>query len=158
MMHNIRILATIRTKMNTIQYIIACLTLCVAQSIANAQILFDMDLEQALQGAWCNSKDQGKTCWGFDVFNKGKTDYCGRLPSSGEVVYGSTSYTVRGNRVCHIITSSNDENFLSVGETLCFDVLRIDTERQVFRSVEDNELDTLYRTQAEGVRCPKAGI
>lgn len=144
--------------MQSIGNILACLALCFTTTAARTQILVDNDLQQALEGAWCNSIDQGKTCWGFDIFEKGQTRYCGRLPETGEVVYGSTKYFVKGNRVCHTITSSNTDDVLEVGEEFCFDVLSVDAERQVFRSVETRDLDTLYRTSISSVVCPKAGI
>jgi hypothetical protein len=136
------------------------IALVLAATMASSQRTpVDSELDRALQGAWCNSDDGGKTCWGYDIFSKGQSRFCGRLPENGQAWAGTSTYSIDKARICHVITSigGDGEQPLKVGERLCFQILSIDSEQQTFRD-EAYETETrVYRTRLEDVRCPKAG-
>ena len=84
---------------------IALMLMLVAMAALSQRSSSDTELDQALQGAWCNSDDGGKSCWGYDIFDKGKSRFCGRIPENGQVSAGTSTYSVDGTRVCHVVTS-----------------------------------------------------
>jgi hypothetical protein len=137
--------------------IAAFVSVMLIAAFAYSAVLRDQQLDDSLQGAWCNSDDGGKTCWGFDVFEPGTSRFCGRSPSDGQVMSGSSRYAISGNRICHMITSSNNASIFPIGERMCFVVLDIDASKQIFKSIEDDEENTTYRTRLDNVRCP-AGV
>ena len=114
----------------------------------------DAYLDAALQGAWCNSDDGGKSCWGYDQFNKGVSTSCGRLPGSNDLVSAQSRYSVSGNRVCHVVTETGPGSFLRKGERLCFDVLEINEKIQRFKDLESNDITVIYRVAREKAQCP----
>jgi len=139
---------------------IALILVLLATNASSQRPPTNTELDKALQGAWCNSDDGGKTCWGYDIFEKGKSRFCGRFPESGQVSAGTSTYSVDGPRVCHVVTSTggDGEQPLKVGERLCFRVLNIDSQQQTFRDESDGTETRIYRMRVEDVRCPKAGI
>jgi hypothetical protein len=139
---------------------VALMLLLVATSASSQRSPTDTALVQALQGAWCNSDDGGKTCWGYDIFDKGKSRFCGRFPENGQVSAGTSTYSVDGARVCHVVTSvgGDGEQPLKVGKRLCFRVLSIDSQQQTFRDEAAGTDTRIYRMRVEDVRCPKAGV
>jgi hypothetical protein len=130
-------------------------TLLATALIAAAAVLRDEALEKALEGAWCNSFDGGKTCWGYDEFSSGKITSCGRLPQTKNVFTAEARYEVKGTRVCSIVTAASRSFGLPVGERFCVEVLDINERAQRFRSLESGNVDTIFRVPRESVRCPK---
>ena len=88
------------------------------------------------------------------MFSRGTSSSCGRLPSSREAYTVTSRYNVEGNRICHVITSVNAGALLTVGETICADVLAIDARSQRFKLDGDDEETTIYRILQSQVRCP----
>jgi len=137
------------------------ITLMLAATIASSQRTpGDSELDRALQGAWCNSDDGGKTCWGYDIFSKGQSRFCGRLPENGQVSAGTSTYTIDGTRICHVVTSigGDGEQPLKVGERMCFRILSIDSQQQTFLDETYGTETQVYRMRLDDVRCPKAGV
>lgn len=145
-------------NMRTFLGLLATLGLTAWSSVVNTAPLKNLELDRALQGAWCNSDDGGKTCWGYDIFERGNSKYCGAFPESGKAYAGTSKYEIRGNRICHTVASTSDEAILKVGELVCFIVLDIDADKQSFRSVDDLKIIKLYRDDAEKIQCPTGGI
>jgi hypothetical protein len=113
-------------------------------------------LDAALQGAWCNSDDYGKTCWGYDMFSRGSSTSCGRIPESKEEFLATSRYRVDGKRVCHELTSTNPNSLLKVGEQICADVIEVNSRIQRFKLVGDDKETVVYRIPPTQVRCPGA--
>lgn len=119
--------------------------------------LKDAALERALDGAWCNSDDGGKTCWGYDLFDRGNLRSCGRFPETKQSFVGQSRYNVNGSRVCHVITHSSVPELLKPGEGFCVDVLQIDAKTQTFRDLDTNIDTVVYRVDRKSVKCPGTG-
>ena len=114
----------------------------------------DAALDRALQGAWCNSEDAGRTCWGFDVFDDGMTRSCGQAPGTSIKFFSRTRYTVNGRRVCHRFIESSQPGTVKPGDTFCADVLEIDDKIQRFRLDGAAGDSWIYRVDRSAVRCP----
>ena len=113
-------------------------------------------LEKSLEGAWCNSDDGGKTCFGYDDFSKGSMNSCGSVPETGALVTLQTAYEVRGNRVCHTATAVNKGSLVNIGDIFCVDVLDISRRSMRYRLLS-GEMITVYRAPKMKLSCPAEG-
>lgn len=139
--------------MNKPAKVLATLALVVAPAYAVPAELENASLEAALQGAWCNSDDGGKTCWGYDMFVGGSVNSCGRFPETRTDFTGQSRYTISGAKVCHVVTDSSVPEVLKPGERFCVQILKIDSRTQRFRYLETGEETVVYRVDAKDVRC-----
>lgn len=110
-------------------------------------------LGKALNGAWCVSDDNGKTCWGWDVFLDGQTvESCGRFPGDGRAFRARAKFGIEGTTTCYEVTESNDSTTFPVGLKFCTKVLEINQEYQRYKV--DGIVEKTYRVPSQSVSCP----
>jgi hypothetical protein len=110
-------------------------------------------LADALQGAWCVSDDEGKSCWGWDVFLDQQTiEACGRFPEDGRAFRARAKFTVEGTTACYEITESNHPTAFPIGHRFCATVLEINGEYQRYKM--SGVTEKTYRTTTASVKCP----
>jgi hypothetical protein len=110
-------------------------------------------LDSALQGVWCSSTDGGKSCWGYDLMKSGKSQACGTLPETRQTYSASSTYTVSGSMVCHVVTHSSS-GLLVPGTNICVNVLSIDGKTQRFLDPKSGAVTVAYRLSAKKLQCP----
>jgi hypothetical protein len=111
-------------------------------------------LAAALEGAWCNSEDGGKTCWAFEDFASGAATSCGQSLEDGTKFLIKGNYTIRGDLVCHEATASNVSSMAKPGDRFCVQIVHIDEKTQQYRFSPHDEIHTLHRIPREDIRCP----
>jgi hypothetical protein len=106
----------------------------------------------ALQGAWCVTDDDGKTCWGYDRFFDGPNiEACGRFPANGQRFRAAAVLEVMDQTVCYTVTTSDYVAIFPIGYRFCAKVIEINDELQ--RYTLDGEVFTTYRVSAGAVSC-----
>jgi hypothetical protein len=132
--------------------------LCGWANVVSPSTLFDEELDSAIQGAWCNSEDGGKTCVGYDFFESGKSTYCGVDAKSGQRFSGTSNYAIHRNTLCHVVSSVDNEPFLKVGDRVCFLIVNAQPDLLVFRELTETTFTRLYRDRITKSECPKGGV
>lgn len=136
----------------------AACTLATGGTAAPAAVPTDQALAQAILGAWCNSDDGGRSCWGYDEYLPGgAARSCALPPGSSRPWSGTATYEVKGPFVCLRVTDSTDDS-MRPGDRICIQVLEIDARHQRFRYVDSDAEFTLHRRAPADVRCPGVGI
>jgi hypothetical protein len=131
------------------------ISLLLLASQANTEPLRGKDLNSALQGAWCVSIDDGKSCWGYEVFSNGSTRSCGQIPDTDVYYLGTTKYKIDGNLLCHVVTTSNQPEHLKIGYRFCTEILDVSDNRLTARDMGSAEVDIAFRVAIEKVTCRK---
>ena len=116
--------------------------------------LRDAALEKSIEGYWCNSDDNGKTCWGFDHLSNGSAFTC--IQVGQKYATAKSRYVVRGNSVCHEVTESSEPEVMRPGYRICLEVVEINEHMQKFRYFNSKEIITIFRTQRAKATCPAA--
>lgn len=112
-------------------------------------------LVQALQGAWCNSDDGGRSCWAWDqFFADGTLRACGRQPDERQPFDGEGRFTVEGDRMCYVVTRASPNFWVRPGSRYCTRIVAIGAREHTYQDLETGERFTLTRVPAAGVRCP----
>jgi len=107
----------------------------------------------ALQGAWCFSNDDGRSCWGWDVYVDSETiEACGRFPKDGNAFRARVKFRVDGTRACYEVTESNHFKAFPVGVKVCATVLEINGTHLRYRI--NGPIETAYRAPLSSVKCP----
>jgi hypothetical protein len=114
----------------------------------------DEALVQALQGSWCVTEDNGKTCWGYDTFERNTISGCGVIPESNQKLRASATFRVSGTTACYEVTSTDDPSNFPVGHTFCTEVLAISASSQTYKHLDSGETYTTFRVPASAVACP----
>ena len=140
--------------MNTRAKVFVTVALSIASTFAVPAELENATLEVALQGAWCNSDDGGKTCWGYDNIVSGSVTSCGTFPQTRTNFTGQSRYTIRGAKVCHVVTESSVPEILKPGDRFCVEILQIDSRTQRFRDLDTGDETVVYRVDTKSVQCP----
>jgi hypothetical protein len=103
-------------------------------------------LRTALLGVWCNSVDQGRSCWAYDVFMPdGRFRACGRNPDDGAYFEGSGTFEIVGQRMCYVVGQATDTFWVRPGSRFCTDITAIDARTHEYRDLESGERFVLYR-------------
>lgn len=127
----------------------------VAGMVPAATAAEDAALLQALQGAWCNSHDGGKTCWAYDTFfDDGRFEACGRTDDDPRPFRGGGPVSVSGRRMCYTVTFASDNFWLRPGGRYCTDILSIDARMHRYRDIDTQQEFTLHRVAPGAIRCP----
>lgn len=115
----------------------------------------DTALVEALQGSWCVTDDDGKSCWGYDTFVSRNTVWaCGVLPETRKSFRATASISVNGDKACYEVKESNDPAAFPVGHKFCVQVLAIDSKSQKYKHLDSGETHTTFRVPASSVKCP----
>lgn len=145
-------------NMHESKYSLAILTLLAACSNADVPtpiVPADSALIDALQGSWCVTDDDGKSCWAYDTFTSRETiEACGIFPETGKTFRIRATFKVSGTKMCHTVTESNAPESLPVGNKFCTQVLAVDDKIQRYKYLETGEVDTIYRVPKSNVKCP----
>jgi hypothetical protein len=141
-----------RPPMNTIPALAALLLACTTSLAAPPE---GEDLLKAIQGNWCRSPDEGKTCEGVDRISSTNVSACGRFPD-GTTFTSQAEIKVQGRRVCLRVTQSSRSDIPQPGYTFCVDVLEINSKWQRYRSTRGGREHVLYRASEQNAKCPAA--
>lgn len=115
----------------------------------------DAELVQALQGSWCVTDDDGKSCWGYDTFVDEKTIHaCGVIPETKKSFRAKATFKVSGSKACYEVTETNDSASFPVGHKFCTQVLAIDAQSQRYKHLDTGDTFTTYRVPKSSVKCP----
>lgn len=133
----------------------AFVTACSRTDSAPNDVPRDAALARALQGSWCVTDDDGKTCWGYDTFlNNNTIQACGIIPETKKNFRATASFKVSGTTACYEVTESDDPLVFPVGHKFCAQVLVIDERLQRYKYLDTGDTFTTYRVPASTVRCP----
>lgn len=112
-------------------------------------------LHRALEGAWCNSEDGGRSCWAWDrFFADGSFTACGRHEDESRPFRGSGRVTVQGRTMCYTVTEASENFWLRPGGRYCTEIVAIDAHTHRYRDLDTGAEFTLYRRDASHVRWP----
>ncbi len=114
----------------------------------------DAALAAQLQGAWCVSEDDGRTCWGFDRFEGNKIYGCGKSPDDNRNISTVASFEVSGHTACYTVISSSDPKEFGNGHKFCAKVIEVNDRFQ--RHVLNGKVFTTYRVPVASAVCPGA--
>jgi hypothetical protein len=125
----------------TIRRLVLVVALGSATTFSFSAALQDQKLDRAIEGVWCTSVDEGKSCLGYEEYKNGKITVCGGKTSTGAPALVEGRYNIRGSRSCILITASNEPS-MKPGSQICIDILRIDQTSLQFRyaSIENMEM------------------
>lgn len=113
----------------------------------------DAQLDQALQGAWCDSDDAGLTCRGYEECRKGVIFGCGIKPETGDNYPVSMRYTVQGVHACGVATASTVVPSSASGEQVCKEILGFNDDTMNFRLEGRQKVMTAYRVPRDPMTC-----
>ena len=117
--------------------------------------LRDEALRAALLGAWCNSSDEGRSCWAWDVFSDdGQLQICGRFPDDGQPFRGVGAVTVSGDRMCYEVLEASDNFWLAPGDRYCSRITGISDQAHTWQDNFDAPAIRLSRVPQTAVVCP----
>jgi hypothetical protein len=133
------------------QFLIAAAFVITATQSSSAT-LQDENLDKALQGAWCNSDDGGKTCYGYDEYVDGRSSSCGVLPENKEPYTATTRYKIQGSRVCAVIIMSSNP-IIGPGFSFCDEILEIDEHAVRSHMAWFDAFETRFRVPRSQMTC-----
>ena len=112
-------------------------------------------LHRALEGVWCNSNDNGRTCWAYDTFlADGTFAACGKTDDDVRPFHGTGTASVEGRRMCYVVATASDNFWLRPGSRYCTDIIAIDERTHRYRDIDTGAESTLHRRDASAKRCP----
>lgn len=112
-------------------------------------------LAAALQGAWCNSEDGGRSCWAYDVFlPDGRLQACGRWPDDPQPFFGVGVVTISGDRMCYRVTEASANFWVRPGSQYCTRILAVSPQMHRYQDLDSGRIDTLTRVPlAQAAPC-----
>ncbi|WP_088286574.1 hypothetical protein [Ideonella sp. A 288] len=114
-------------------------------------------LHRALEGLWCNTADQGRTCWAYDeFFADGRFEACGRTEDDPRGFFGAGVVSVSGQRMCYVVTRASANFWLAPGQRYCTDITAIDERMHRYRDIDTGAEFTLLRRPRSDKHCPPA--
>jgi hypothetical protein len=130
------------------------LAACLGDPKPSAATPADDALVAALQGAWCVSDDDGRTCWGYDRFEGTTIRACGRLPEDDRPFSVVARLAMKDRTACYTVTETDADSaaVYPVGHQFCATVLEINDRFQ--RYLLDGTVYTTYRVPMAAVACP----
>jgi len=138
---------------------LVCVTalLCTAlQARAEPPVPQGPALQRALEGVWCNSHDQGRSCWAYDEFlGDGSFRACGRTDDDPRPFHGAGQVTIQGQTMCYVVTAASDNFWLPPGQRYCTEITAMGPWTHRYRDIDTGAEFTLYRRAA--TRAPCAG-
>jgi hypothetical protein len=112
-------------------------------------------LHRSLEGVWCNSNDNGRTCWAYDTFlDDGTFEACGKTDDDTRPFRATGMASVEGRRMCYVVTTASDNFWLRPGSRYCTDIIAIDERMHRYRDIDTGAEFTLHRRPALERRCP----
>lgn len=117
--------------------------------------LRDAALLQALQGAWCSPRPDGRGCWAYDeFFADGTLRACGRHPEDDAPFDGTGTVTVEGDRMCYRVTRASPGFWVRPGSRYCTRIVGVSASAHVYEDLDTGARFTLRRMAPAEVRCP----
>lgn len=114
----------------------------------------DAELDQALQGVWCDSDDAGLTCRGYEEYLKGVSFSCGITLETGDNYAFSMRYSVQGTRVCSAISADIvGLPPLTPGAQVCKEILGFNDGTMNYRLDGTQKIMTAYRVSRDPMTC-----
>jgi len=112
-------------------------------------------LHRALEGVWCNSNDNGRTCWAYDTFlDDGTFEACGKTDDDIRPFRATGMVSVEGRRMCYVVAAATDNFWLRPRSRYCTDIIAIDERTHRYRDIDTGAEFTLHRRPAFEKRCP----
>jgi hypothetical protein len=111
-----------------------------------AEVPKDAALARALDGTWCFSRDEGKTCWAWEkVTAEGGLRVWGQTSDGLNEFWSEGTYTVDGVVTCVKITAASEHAHHVAGDAFCAEVLQVDEKIHRFRGVGGTREVITYR-------------
>lgn len=109
----------------------------------------------SLVGVWCNTMDDGASCWAYDSFDAdGRFEACGRTDDDPRPFRGRGVYAVEGRRMCYQVTEATPNFWLGPGARYCTEIVAIDAASHRYRDLDTQAEFRLLRVPAASKRCP----
>jgi hypothetical protein len=114
----------------------------------------DKALARALVGAWCNSDDDGRTCWAYDVFSEdGTLRACGQFPDQKRPFDGAGRVSIAGSVMCYRVLNATENFWVKPGSTYCTRILEISSTAHTYQDLESGAKFKLLRVPNDAVKC-----
>jgi len=89
-------------------------------------------------GVTCGSKDNGKTCYGYDEnYGDGTSDSCGRVPNGGPDFAMKLVYEITGDKICKTVIKTSDSRVMPPGTKFCTIILERKSDGYTYRFDDD---------------------
>ena len=120
-----------------------------------ARPLQGLALAAALEGAWCNTTDDGRSCWAYDIFRPdGTLRACGRFPDEKQAFDGTGRVSISGQVMCYRVLHATENFWVKPGSTYCTRIVEISATAHTYQDLESGARFKLLRVPSGSVTCP----
>lgn len=109
----------------------------------------------ALQGLWCNPKEDGPGCWAWDQFGPGDRLFmCGQTEPGARPFRALARVSWAGPRMCYEVLEAQGDFWLPPGGRYCTEITEVGPRHHRYRDLDSGAVFTLVRTALAEPPCP----